>query len=95
MTAQAATQEAMDAATHDAKSPQDPLHGRPLQLEKLVRSQNDVGEDAWVLVLNVGEGERACVWVWAEQETTRTTINYYVDRCAKRVLRAAAEVKYG
>jgi hypothetical protein len=95
MTAQAAMQEAMDAATHDAKSPQDPLHGRPMQPKRLVRSQNDVGEDSWAVVLDIGKGERACVWVWAERGMTRTTINYYLDACSKKVLRAPAEVTYG
>jgi hypothetical protein len=95
MTPQSALYEAVDAATHDAKSPKDPLHGRPMQPLKLVRSTNDVGEDSWVVVLNVGKGEKACVWVWADQEMTRTTINYFVDRCAKRVLSAPAEVEYG
>jgi hypothetical protein len=95
MTPQNAMQEAMDATTHDAQSPQDPLHGRPMQPKRLVRSQNDVGEDAWVVVLDIGKGEQACTWVWAEEEITRTTIHYYVDSCPKRVLRATAEVEYG
>ena len=88
-------QEAMDGVTHDAKSPQDPLHGRPTQPRKLVRARNDVGEDAWVVVLDIGQGKRACTWVWAEEEITRTTIHYYVDSCPKRVLRATPEVTYG
>ena len=87
-------QEAMDAATHDAKSARDPLHGRPTQPKRLVRSQNDVGEDAWVVVLDIGQGERACAWVWAEEEVTRRTIHYYVDRCTKRALSEPAEVEY-
>jgi hypothetical protein len=95
MTAQSALHEAVDAATHDAQSPRDPLHGRKMQPERLVRSVNDVGEDAWVVVLDIGLGERACAWVWAEEEITRTTIHYFVDRCTQHVLSEPAEVEYG
>ena len=91
MSVDEAASEALAAAADDAKQRSSPLHGLHPRLERVVRG-DDNGKDAWVAVLNLGHGERACVWIWADQRIVEVTYNYFVDTCTQKVLRARPEI---
>lgn len=88
MTKYEAATESVDLIADEANQPGNPLHGRQLLFEKVVRADNGEGTDAWVAVFNIGKGKRACVFVWADQAPLRTTYNYFIDKCPSKVLRA-------
>jgi hypothetical protein len=91
MSADEAASEALSAAAQEAKQQGSPLHNRTLRLARVVRG-DDKGKDTWVIVLNVGKGERACVWIWADQRVVSVTYNYFVDTCTQKVLRAKPDI---
>jgi hypothetical protein len=91
MSADEAAAETLNAVADDAKQPGNPLHGLDLRLERLVRGKHK-GKDAWVVVFNLGQGARACVWTWADQRVVAVTYNYFVDKCTQKVLRAEPDI---
>jgi hypothetical protein len=78
-----AAAETLNAVADDAKQPGNPLHGLDLRLQSVVRGKHK-GKEAWVVVFNLGQGVRACVWTWADQRVVAVMYNYFVDRCTQR-----------
>ena len=91
MSADEAASEALAAGLDDSKLQESPFHGVALRLERVVRGDLE-GKDAWIAVLKLGQGERACIWIWADQRVVAVTYNYFVDTCTQKVLRAKPEI---
>ncbi len=91
MAADEAASQGLRAAADEAAQPGHPLHGRDLRLARVVRGE-DGGQDAWVVVLNVGKSKRTCVWIWADHVVLNVTYNYFIDKCTPKVLRAKADI---
>jgi hypothetical protein len=84
-----ATQDALEAISHDVNQPGNPLYRTHPRLMKLVRGESGQGEKAWVAVFSgFGKGVRNCLWISAKQVLLTTDERYFVDVCPPNVLRA-------